>query len=173
MKCIVLQVEVQVESIDKGGNMIGWLFVDNVNLSLALVENGLSKVHFTAERTAYFKELEMAQEKAKAKKIGIWKDYVEEVKETVATEESERKTNYKKIIVTEITSGVTFWAQSLDNGKFKKINSWRSATYESKLLPPQQAKRARRRNIASRVEVCWKGFSDFRVVYLLSLDYSV
>ena len=102
--------------------MIGWLFVDNVNLSLALVENGLSKVHFTAERSAYFKELEMAQEKAKAKKIGIWKDYVEEVKETITTEESERKTNYKKIIVTEITTGVTFWAQSLDNGMFSDLS---------------------------------------------------
>lgn len=40
----------------------------------------------------------MAQEKARAKKIGIWKDYVpEEVKETVIVEETERKTNYKKV----------------------------------------------------------------------------
>lgn len=109
------EVEVQVESIDKGGNMIGWMFVDNVNLSLALVESGLSKVHFTAERTAYFKELEMAQDKAKSKKIGIWKDYVEEVREAVTVEDNERKTNYKKVIVTEITDGATFWAQALDN----------------------------------------------------------
>ena len=34
----VLQVEVQVEAIDKAGNFIGWLFVDNTNLSVALVE---------------------------------------------------------------------------------------------------------------------------------------
>lgn len=108
----------QVESIDKGGNFIGWLFVDNVNLSLALVENGLSKVHFTAEKTAYFKELEMAQERARAKKIGIWKDYVvEDVKEKVVIEDNERKTNYKKVLVTDLSSGVTFWAQNLDNGK--------------------------------------------------------
>jgi len=32
------QVEVQVEAIDKAGNFIGWLFVDNTNLSVALVE---------------------------------------------------------------------------------------------------------------------------------------
>jgi len=116
------EVEVQVESIDKGGNFIGWLFVDNVNLSLALVENGLSKVHFTAERTAYFKDLEMAQGKAKSKKIGIWKDHVEEVRETVVVEESERKTNYKKVIVTELTEGVTFWAQALDTAtKFEQM----------------------------------------------------
>ncbi|XP_066928022.1 staphylococcal nuclease domain-containing protein 1-like [Clytia hemisphaerica] len=110
------EVEVQVDSIDKGGNFIGWVFVDNVNVSLALVENGLAKMHFTAERSAYFKELEMAEDKAKAKKIGVWKDFVEEVKETtVVIEDTERKTNYKKVIVTEITSGATFWAQTLDN----------------------------------------------------------
>ena len=34
----ILQVEVQVEAIDKAGNFIGWLFVDNTNLSVALVE---------------------------------------------------------------------------------------------------------------------------------------
>lgn len=90
-------MEVQVDSIDKGGNFIGWVFVDNVNVSLALVENGLAKMHFTAERSAYFKELEMAEEKAKAKKLGVWKDFVEEVKETVVIEETERKTNYKKV----------------------------------------------------------------------------
>ena len=28
----------QVEAIDKAGNFIGWLFVDNTNLSVALVE---------------------------------------------------------------------------------------------------------------------------------------
>lgn len=109
------EVEVQVESIDKGGNFIGWMFIDNVNLSLALVENGLSKVHFTAERSSYYKDLEMVESRAKAKKIGVWKDYVEEVRETVVIEETERKTNYKKVVVTEITEGVTFWAQSVDN----------------------------------------------------------
>ena len=28
----------EVEAIDKAGNFIGWLFVDNTNLSVALVE---------------------------------------------------------------------------------------------------------------------------------------
>ena len=125
-------MEVQVESIDKGGNFIGWMFIDNVNLSLALVENGLSKVHFTAERSSYFKELEMAESRAKAKKIGVWKDYVEEVRETVTVEESERKTNYKKVVVTEITEGVTFWAQNVDNGKlFFMYNTQMLMRFES------------------------------------------
>ncbi|XP_057313006.1 staphylococcal nuclease domain-containing protein 1-like [Hydractinia symbiolongicarpus] len=108
-------VEFQVENIDKGGNFIGFLFVDNVNLSLALVEQGLSKVHFTAERTSYYKELSAAEERAKSKKLGVWKDYVEETHEAVVIEDSERKTNFKKVIVTEIVGGVEFWAQHIDN----------------------------------------------------------
>ena len=41
---VSLQVEVEVETMDKGGNFIGWLYVDGVNHSVTLVEEGLSKV---------------------------------------------------------------------------------------------------------------------------------
>lgn len=37
------QVEVEVEAIDKAGNFIGWVFVDNTNLSVALVEVNCEK----------------------------------------------------------------------------------------------------------------------------------
>lgn len=42
-KELVLQreVEVEVESMDKAGNFIGWMFVDDKNLSVALVEVNL------------------------------------------------------------------------------------------------------------------------------------
>ena len=109
-------MEVQVESIDKGGNFIGWMFVDNVNLSVALVEGGLSKIHYTAERSSYYKELLVAEEKAKNKRIGVWTDFKEEVRETQVVDDSERKPSYKKIIVTDVVRGVDFWAQHVDNG---------------------------------------------------------
>lgn len=48
--------------MDKAGNFIGWLHIDGVNLSVALVENALSKVHFTAERSSYYKTLVSAEE---------------------------------------------------------------------------------------------------------------
>ena len=40
LTCILtpLQVEVEVETVDKGGNFLGWLFIDGKNLSLTLVE---------------------------------------------------------------------------------------------------------------------------------------
>jgi len=114
-KAMQREVEVQVETIDKGGNFIGWMFVDNTNLSLALVEQGLSSVHFTAERSVFFNQLKQAEENARNKRIGIWKDFKEQPKETHTAEEGERKTVYKKIIVTEIISGIEFWGQSIDN----------------------------------------------------------
>ena len=67
----MVQVEVEVEAIDKGGNFIGWLYVDNTNLSVALVEAGLAKVHFTAERSSHYKSLLAAQERAKAAKLKV------------------------------------------------------------------------------------------------------
>ena len=60
-----------MESTDKGGNFIGWLYVDNQNLSIALVEAGLSKVHFTAERSSHYHKLLAAEEKAKAAKLKV------------------------------------------------------------------------------------------------------
>lgn len=66
-----LQVEVEVESMDKGGNFIGWVVVEGVNLSVALVEEGLAKVHFTAERTNHYKALLQAEAKAKEKRLNV------------------------------------------------------------------------------------------------------
>ena len=54
--------------MDKAGNFIGWLHIDGANLSVLLVEHALSKVHFTAERSAYYKSLLSAEEAAKQKK---------------------------------------------------------------------------------------------------------
>jgi len=65
------EVEISVESCTKSGNMIGWLFVGNVNLSVALVKEGYYKVHRSVERTEYFKLLQQAENDAKDKKINV------------------------------------------------------------------------------------------------------
>lgn len=71
----MFQVEVEVESMDKAGNFIGWLHIEGVNLSVALVENALSKVHFTAERSAYYKTLVSAEDgcRQRKEKVGLKK----------------------------------------------------------------------------------------------------
>lgn len=113
--CMQREVEVEVEAIDKAGNFIGWLFVDNTNLSVALVEAGLSQVHFTAERSQFYHQLFQAEEQAKSAKLKLWANY-EEPKNIVVVEEVERKCNYKKVVVTETKQSLSFWAQHVDSG---------------------------------------------------------
>lgn len=67
--------------MDKGGNFIGWLHVDGKNLSVMLVEEGLSTVHFTAESSKFYQQLMSAQESAKSKKLNYWSTHVEEEKD--------------------------------------------------------------------------------------------
>lgn len=59
--------------MDKAGNFIGWLHIESVNLSVALVESALSKVHFTAERSPYYKALVSAEEvcRQRKEKVGL------------------------------------------------------------------------------------------------------
>uniref|UniRef100_W5NER7 Staphylococcal nuclease domain-containing protein n=1 Tax=Lepisosteus oculatus TaxID=7918 RepID=W5NER7_LEPOC len=119
-KELVLQreVEVEVESMDKAGNFIGWLHIDGVNLSVALVEHALSKVHFTAERSSYYKTLLSAEDSARQKKEKIWANYEEQPTEEVVqmTEEKERIANYKPVYVTEITDELHMYVQDVGTG---------------------------------------------------------
>lgn len=119
-KELVLQreVEVEVESMDKAGNFIGWLHIDGANLSVLLVEHALSKVHFTAERSAYYKSLLSAEEAAKQKKEKVWAHYEEQPAEEVAPvlEEKERSASYKPVFVTEITDDLHFFVQDVETG---------------------------------------------------------
>ncbi|NXV36678.1 SND1 protein, partial [Rissa tridactyla] len=112
------QVEVEVESMDKAGNFIGWLHIEGLNLSVALVEHALSKVHFTAERSPYYKALLAAEEAAKQKKEKVWSHYEETPVEDVVQvlEEKERTANYKPVFVTEITDDLHFYVQDVETG---------------------------------------------------------
>ncbi|XP_051031751.1 staphylococcal nuclease domain-containing protein 1 [Phodopus roborovskii] len=117
---LVLQreVEVEVESMDKAGNFIGWLHMDGANLSVLLVEQALSKVHFTAERSTYYKPLLSAEEAAKQRKEKIWAHYEEQpVEEALPVlEEKERSASYKPVFVTEITDDLHFYVQDVETG---------------------------------------------------------
>ncbi|XP_050808660.1 staphylococcal nuclease domain-containing protein 1 isoform X2 [Gopherus flavomarginatus] len=119
-KELVLQreAEVEVESMDKAGNFIGWLHIEGLNLSVALVEHALSKVHFTAERSSYYKALLSAEEAAKQKKEKVWSQCEEVPVEEVmpVLEEKERTTSYKPVFVTEITDELHFYVQDVETG---------------------------------------------------------
>lgn len=117
-------VSVHIDTTDKAAtSVIGWLWLENnANLSVLLVEEGLASVHFSAEKTEYYRQLKTAENQAKSKKKNIWANYVEEVKEEEVKEEDkdekvvERKVNQEKVVVTEVTSEIHFYAQHTDQG---------------------------------------------------------
>ncbi|XP_043270366.1 staphylococcal nuclease domain-containing protein 1 [Venturia canescens] len=112
-------VEIQVETMEsKGSGFIGWLFVDGVNMAVALVEEGLAEVSTFTENGEYLKLLKAAEERAKAQKLNIWKDRVQVEAETEQIEEekevTERKVDYREVVVSEITEALHFYAQYVD-----------------------------------------------------------
>jgi len=115
--CMQREVEISVDTIDKGGNFIGWLNVDNVNLSLALVEAGLASVHFTAEKASCYRSMLDKEAAAKEARIKMWANYVEQKEVKVEEEPNERKVNYTKVVVTEVTDACTFYVQKVDSGE--------------------------------------------------------
>merc|ERR1719210_2747098 len=115
------EVEIEVESIDKGGNFIGWCFIDNTNLSVALVEEGFASSHFTAERSNYGRLIAIAEENAKRRKDKIWANYVEEEVKTTEVEDDkkddgERKVNHQTVVITEVNDDAHVYAQHVDEG---------------------------------------------------------
>ena len=95
-----------------------WLWLDNQNYSVKLVEEGLASVHFTAERSVHYRAMQIAEENAKARKLKIWANFVEKEVKAVPEEEvaSERKTNFQAVVITEVTPELHFFAQKVDQG---------------------------------------------------------
>lgn len=121
-KILQRDVSVHIEATDKAGAcVIGWLWTENnTNLSVALVEEGLAEVHFSAEKSEHYRALKAAEDKAKAAKKNIWASYVEETEEKVEEEKEdkiiERKVNFESVIITDVTADLHFFAQNTDQG---------------------------------------------------------
>lgn len=117
------EVDIEVESCDKAGNFIGYLFADDKNMSVELVKEGYAKMHFTAERGKYFDQLSRAEADAKAAGKKVWKDYVEPV---VVKEEpadladsnlSEPATPaLTEVVITHIEDSSHIWVQRCADG---------------------------------------------------------
>ncbi|XP_050292881.1 staphylococcal nuclease domain-containing protein 1 isoform X2 [Anthonomus grandis grandis] len=119
-RCLQREVSIQVDTHDKAGNFIGWLWIDNLNMSVELVRAGFASVHFTGEKSSYASQLKQAEDSAKNQKLRRWKNYVEEAPQQVNVEEEkqpvERKVNYEEVVVTEVTNEGTFFVQRISEG---------------------------------------------------------
>lgn len=119
--CMHHEVRVEVESIDKVGNFIGQITtLDGQNIAVGLVEQGFASVYKTQSTSAaLFSLLSTAEFKAKEKRIGKWKNFVEEKvvsEEVEKNEPQERVINNKKVVITEVTNDLHFYAQLVENG---------------------------------------------------------
>ena len=78
-------VTIEIDSMDKVGGFVGYLIVNGVNMSIELVKQGLSKVHYSGEQGKYANQLLKAQTDAQQAKLNIWKDWEppKEVEEVV------------------------------------------------------------------------------------------
>lgn len=118
-KVLQRDVNVTIEEMDKAGNFIGWLWVDNENLSISLVEHGLASMHHTAETSEFARVLRAAEDNAVRRRFGIWRDLVEQDKEAEEKKNApvlDRTLKYEKVVITEITPEGIFYAQSCEMG---------------------------------------------------------
>jgi len=120
-KCFQRDVEIEIDSIDKGGNFMGTLFLDKADFGVSLISDGLGKVMFrSAERLPNFADYKKAEENAKLNLVGVWKDWdasAELERKKVRMEERDAERNTEKtpekfhVTVTEILSGDHFFYQ--------------------------------------------------------------
>lgn len=115
------EVEIEVESMDKAGNFIGFLFVDNSNMNVNLVQEGFATCHFTADRSAYGNQIKNAEDNAKKDKKKVWANYTEaeevaQVEMEALSMNEDRKVNYEEVVVTEVTEDMKVLAQTVSDG---------------------------------------------------------
>jgi len=87
------EVEIEVETMDKGGNFIGWCFEGINNMSVQLVEEGFAS-SFMADRSNYGSQIQIAEDSAKRRRLRRWANYSEEEankESSKVEEESEKK----------------------------------------------------------------------------------
>ncbi len=100
-----------MKSLDTESSFIGWLYVDNQNHSISLVEEGLVSAHLSAERSVHYGALQVGEENGKAFKAKIWANW-NGGKEVKATHEKKMVA----VVITEITPELHFYAQKVDQG---------------------------------------------------------
>ena len=61
-----------MESQDKAGNFIGYLFCENQNLSVHLVAEGYASMHFTADRSNYCNQVRYNTRKTGSQVFKLW-----------------------------------------------------------------------------------------------------
>jgi staphylococcal nuclease domain-containing protein 1 len=121
-KLLQRSIRVAVQGIDQRDNFIGTVFLGKLNFAIHLVSHGYASVNgFSASKTDHKKELFAAEDDAKAKKVGMWENWVkpatpvpsddEDDAEETKTEPVRGRDETLAVTVTEITDANNFYVQ--------------------------------------------------------------
>lgn len=100
-KKIRIEYEPNTEKEDKFGRIQVWVFIDDVLLQEDLVKLGYAKVMYINDNYLYSTKLKDAQNSAREMKLGIWKNYVDDIipeEEPPKKEEKKSKGFFETII---------------------------------------------------------------------------
>jgi len=104
-KVIKLEYDKNSDELDKYNRHLVWVFVDDVLLQKKLVSKGYASVSYLYGDYKYTEELELVEQEAEDKKLGIWsiEQNNENIKETTNLEKKDKKKltkkDYKEIII--------------------------------------------------------------------------
>jgi len=112
-------IEVMVDGIDKVGTFLGSLTFSSsgqkIDLGVALLEAGLAKLHPMTNIDALHngKDLQIAEEKAKKKKMNVWSKVESTVETPISKANETEKFDRQKasVIITEMKDANSFYVQ--------------------------------------------------------------
>eukprot|EP00742_Colponemidia_sp_Colp-10_P003374 GILJ01003593.1.p1 GENE.GILJ01003593.1~~GILJ01003593.1.p1 ORF type:complete len:893 (-),score=162.87 GILJ01003593.1:168-2846(-) len=119
-------VEVEVDTVDKGGNFIGTMMTSRGNLAVLLLEAGLaSTIGFSADQSRFSSELYAAEGRAKRARLGIWENYDEAAEKamremSISQEKQEEVVNFT---ITEIVDGGHFFCHVQGDSGIQNIDN--------------------------------------------------
>lgn len=117
-------VDVEVVDMDRAGCVLGHMFIgagkQRRNVAAVLLERGLARTTgMAASRSRYATELFAAEEKAKAARKGVWKDY----KEPTAEELRPSGPELVDVTVVHLDSGNTFYVHKKSQASRLKVRT--------------------------------------------------
>ncbi|XP_078433452.1 TUDOR-SN protein 1 [Wolffia australiana] len=110
-------VEIEVETVDRGGTFLGSLWESRTNAAIGLLEAGLAKFQpsFGADKIPESHLLIQAEQSAKQQKLKIWENYVEGQEPVNGAVPEGRRKEVLKVSVTEVLGGGKFYVQTVDD----------------------------------------------------------
>ncbi len=111
-------VEIRVEAVDKLGTFLGTISVVDgqrkMDLSTALLEAGLGKIHGMSNAGP---ELVEAEERARKGKCGVWSKEEPETPVTVDVKATSFKRERTRVAITEMVDANAFYVQNADDAR--------------------------------------------------------